>query len=234
MIKHILNITLILCCVLLMAGCNKPKPPAAPTTKTDTITKTGESAVAQPVEETTKMETPKTDLTPVKPKTLKTGKYAVISVKSGGENLGQIKIELNKKEAPKTCENFVKLAEKGFYNGLTFHRVIPGFVIQGGDPSGDGTGGPGYTVPAEISPNLKHVRGAVATARTGDAVNPTKASSGSQFYICHAPAHFLDGNYTIFGIVVQGLDVVDKIANTKTGPGDKPITPVIMEKVVIE
>lgn len=231
MLKHILSISLVVCCALLIAGCNKPKQPVMQTAKTDTITKAAEPAQTKPIEETTKMETSKTDSVPVKPKT---GKYVVISVKSGGEQLGNIKIELYKKEAPKTCENFIKLTNQGFYNGLIFHRVIPGFVIQGGDPKGDGTGGPGYTVPAEISPNLKHERGAVATARTGDQVNPTKASSGSQFYICHAAAHFLDGNYTVFGKVVQGMDVVDKIANTKTAPGDKPITPVVMEKVVVE
>ncbi|MEO0074503.1 MAG: peptidylprolyl isomerase [candidate division WOR-3 bacterium] len=162
-------------------------------------------------------------------------KYVVISVKSADEYLGKIKIKLYTKEAPKTTENFIKLVNQGFYNGLTFHRVIPGFVIQGGDPKGDGTGGPGYTIPAEINANLKHIRGAVATARLSDQVNPTKASSGSQFYICHAPAPHLDGNYTIFGMVVEGMDVVDKIALVKTTPGNnKPIVPVVMEKVYLE
>ncbi|MCS7258005.1 MAG: peptidylprolyl isomerase [candidate division WOR-3 bacterium] len=158
----------------------------------------------------------------------------MIYVKHGEEALGKIKILLYTKEAPKTCENFIKLAKQGFYNGLTFHRVIPGFVVQGGDPKGDGTGGPGYTIPAEISPNLKHIRGTVACARLPDQVNPEKASSGSQFYICHQPAPHLDGNYTIFGQVVEGMEVVDKIAQVKTGSNNRPIVPVIMEKVIIE
>jgi cyclophilin family peptidyl-prolyl cis-trans isomerase len=162
------------------------------------------------------------------------GKYVVIYVRHGEDQLGKIKIGLYTKEAPKTCENFIKLVKKGFYNGLTFHRVIKGFVVQGGDPKGDGTGGPGYTIPAEISPNLKHIRGAVACARLPDHVNPTKASSGSQFYICHQPAPHLDGNYTIFGQVVEGLEVVDKIAQVRTGLNDRPVVPIIMEKVVVE
>ena len=96
-------------------------------------------------------------------------------------DFGDIKIELRPDVAPKTCANFLKLTSEGFYDSLTFHRIIKGFMIQGGDPKGDGTGGPGYTVPAEIS-TLKHVRGALATARLGDAANPSKASSGSQFF----------------------------------------------------
>jgi cyclophilin family peptidyl-prolyl cis-trans isomerase len=135
---------------------------------------------------------------------------------------GDIVIELNAEVAPKTVANFVKLSRDGFYDGLTFHRVEPGFVAQGGDPAGNGTGGPGYTVPAEIS-TLKHLTGTVATARQGDQVNPDRKSSGSQFYICLAPAPFLDNAYTIFGQVSEGMDVVQKIA-----VGD------VMRKVTIE
>jgi len=113
-------------------------------------------------------------------------------------------------DAPQGVNNFVTLANNGFYDGLTFHRVEPGFVIQGGDPKGDGTGGPGYTVPAEI--NHKHGRGALAWARTGDQVNPTKASSGSQFYITQQETPFLDGQYSVFGQVISGMEIVDKIA----------------------
>ena len=127
---------------------------------------------------------------------------------------GDIIIELNVQKAPKTVENFVKLARKGFYDGLTFHRVEPGLLIQGGDPQGDGTGGPGYDLPAEIS-DLKHLPGTVAMARKGDQVNPERRSSGSQFYICLTALSTLDGQYTIFGQVVQGLDVAGQIA-----PGD--------------
>ena len=131
---------------------------------------------------------------------------------------GTIRLELYPGKAPKTVENFVKLANKGFYNGVTFHRREEGFVIQGGDPKGNGTGGPGYTIPAEFN-KQKHVRGAVAMARTSD-----PNSAGSQFYICLAPANFLDGQYTVFGIVTKGMDVVDKVK-----VGDKMKTVKIVE-----
>jgi peptidyl-prolyl cis-trans isomerase B (cyclophilin B) len=124
---------------------------------------------------------------------------------------GNIVLELYPEVAPKTVANFEKLSKDGFYNHLTFHRVEPGFVVQGGDPAGNGTGGPGYEVPAEISPTEKHLRGTLAMARTGDNVNPERKSSGSQFYICLAPAPFLDGQYTSFGGVVEGMNVVDQI-----------------------
>ena len=126
---------------------------------------------------------------------------AVITMEKGGD----IVIEFYPEDAPKTVENFVTLAKKGFYNGVTFHRVEPGFVVQGGDPKGNGTGGPGYTIKDEFN-KQKHVRGAVAMART-QAPN----SAGSQFYITLAPAHFLDGQYTVFGQVTSGMEVVDKI-----------------------
>jgi peptidyl-prolyl cis-trans isomerase B (cyclophilin B) len=139
---------------------------------------------------------------------------AVITMEKGGD----IVIEFYPNDAPKTVDNFVKLANKGFYNGVTFHRREEGFVIQGGDPKGNGTGGPGYTIPAEFN-KQKHVRGAVAMARTQD-----PNSAGSQFYICLAPANFLDGQYTVFGIVTKGMDVVDKVK-----VGDKMKTVKIVE-----
>jgi peptidylprolyl isomerase/peptidyl-prolyl cis-trans isomerase B (cyclophilin B) len=126
---------------------------------------------------------------------------AVIAMDKGGE----IRIELYPEDAPKTVESFITLTRKGFYNGLTFHRVEPGFVAQGGDPNGDGSGGPGYKLKAEFN-KRKHTRGTVAMARTRD-----PDSAGSQFYICFAPAAHLDGQYTVFGQVVQGMDVVDRI-----------------------
>jgi peptidyl-prolyl cis-trans isomerase B (cyclophilin B) len=122
---------------------------------------------------------------------------------------GTIMFELFEDDAPKTCANFIKLAEDGFYDGLTFHRVVPGFVVQGGDPQGDGTGGPGYTLEAEIKRN--HLRGSVAMARLGDAVNPERRSSGSQFYICLEPQPNLNDKYTVFGKVFEGMGVVDQI-----------------------
>ncbi|MBI2066923.1 MAG: peptidylprolyl isomerase [Deltaproteobacteria bacterium] len=125
---------------------------------------------------------------------------------------GDITLELYPKEAPLTVTNFVNLSKGGFYNNLTFHRVVENFVIQGGDPEGTGAGGPGYNLPAEIKNNPhKHVEGALATARLGDQVNPEKRSSGSQFYITLAATPFLDGNYTVFGKVTSGMDVVKKI-----------------------
>lgn len=132
---------------------------------------------------------------------------------------GEIVIKLFDKEAPKHSDNFLKLVQKGFYNGIVFHRVVPGFIIQAGDPitkkdpkdPAVGTGGPGYTVPAEIK--MKHHRGTLAMARQADEVNPTRASSGSQFYICtnDESAGHLDGGYTAFGEVIKGMNVVDKI-----------------------
>jgi peptidyl-prolyl cis-trans isomerase B (cyclophilin B) len=135
-----------------------------------------------------------------------TGHYAIVET-----DRGTFVMELYPKVAPKTVENFETLVKKGFYNGLTFHRVVPDFVVQGGDPDGTGMGGPGYTVPAEIDKNEHHLRGSVATARTGDEVNPKRESSGSQFYICLKLQPGLDGDYTVFGGVIKGMDVVDQI-----------------------
>lgn len=145
--------------------------------------------------------------------------------------LGTIKVRLYK-ETPKHKENFVKLCKSGFYNGILFHRVINGFMIQGGDPNSVkaepgamyGNGGPGYTVPAEFNPNFRHKRGALAAARMGDQVNPMKESSGSQFYICHGSPFELDMNYTVFGETIDGITVVDAIANSKTDQYDRPLT----------
>ncbi len=161
-----------------------------------------------------------------------TTKFVTLQVKG----FGDIKIELHPEDAPKTVENFVKLSQAGFYDCLTFHRVAKGFVIQGGDPDGNGTGGPGYTVPAEIK--RLHTKGAVAMARQGDAVNPTKASSGSQFYIALAPLTQLDGEYTVFGQVVAGMDIAEKIGlvaiDDPYGRGDgPPAETVTIEKAVI-
>lgn len=121
---------------------------------------------------------------------------------------GNIVAELYQ-DTPESLNNFVTLALNGYYDGLTFHRVEPGFVVQGGDPAGDGTGGPGYTIPAEI--NHLHPRGALAWARTGDQVNPERRSSGSQFYITLDATEFLDNAYTVFGYVIEGMDIVDQI-----------------------
>ena len=132
---------------------------------------------------------------------------------------GTISFELYSDVAPNTVANFEKLANTGFYNGLTFHRVEPGFVVQGGDPNGDGTGGPGYKIKAEFN-SRKHLTGTLAMARANQ-----PDSAGSQFYICLAPAPFLDGNYTVFGQVTQGMELVqgirkgDKMTSVKVSNG---------------
>jgi len=158
-----------------------------------------------------------------------TDQVAVVETK-----FGKIVIEFYDNDAPKTVANFIKLAKQGFYDGTTFHRVIPGFMIQGGDPnsksadrSTHGTGGPGYTVEAEIKRD--HARGTVATARLGDQVNPDKRSSGSQFFINVKDNGFLNGGYTVFGNVIAGMDVADKIANVPRDGRDNPNDPVSMK-----
>jgi peptidyl-prolyl cis-trans isomerase B (cyclophilin B) len=140
---------------------------------------------------------------------------------------GQIELELEPEEAPKTVANFTRLAGEGFYDGLTFHRVIPDFMIQGGDPKGDGTGGPGYTFEDE-SNGLPVERGAIAMANAGPNTN------GSQFFIVTADAcPWLDGKHTVFGRVTEGQDVVDRISKVDRDDRDRPRTPVTVERVEI-
>lgn len=141
---------------------------------------------------------------------------------------GDLTIELWNDVAPNHVENFLKLARDGFYDGLTFHRIIPGFVIQGGCPKGDGTGGPGHHVDAEFNDH-KHVAGTLAMARAQD-----PNSAGSQFYICLAPLPQLDNNYTVFGQVTDGFSVVERIGKVETDARDKPVEPVFIEKIHIK
>ncbi|OVE81393.1 hypothetical protein BVY03_04105 [bacterium K02(2017)] len=138
---------------------------------------------------------------------------------------GDITVELNQDKAPLSVTNFVQLANGDYYKGLTFHRVVPGFVVQGGDPQGTGQGGPGYTIKGETTNGLKHELGALAWARTGDQINPERRSSGSQFYITLAPTPHLDGAYSVFGKTLSGMEVVQKIAQ-----GDKIIDVIISTK----
>ena len=145
------------------------------------------------------------------------------------ENGGVIDLELDAAAAPLTVENFLKLVNEGFYDGLTFHRIIPGFMIQGGCPDGTGMGGPGWHINGEFQKNgwenpIRHSRGVISMAR---AMDPN--SAGSQFFIMHADAPHLDGSYAAFGRVVNGMDVVDEIAAVATGYGDKPQQPVVIE-----
>ena len=144
------------------------------------------------------------------------------------------KAELYPDVAPNTVNNFLSLVKKGFYDGVIFHRVIAGFMIQGGDPKGIGTGGPGYCIRGEFTSNgfkntLAHKRGVLSMAR---AMNPD--SAGSQFFVMHADAPYLDGQYAAFGKVIEGMEVVDAIANTKTDFRDKPVSEQKMKKVTAE
>jgi cyclophilin family peptidyl-prolyl cis-trans isomerase len=155
---------------------------------------------------------------------MKPGTYAHFET-----SLGNFTIQLFEEQAPKTVDNFVKLAEKDFYNGVIFHRVIDGFMIQGGDPTGTGRGGPGYKFADEFHPQLRHTsEGILSMANAGPNTN------GSQFFITLAPTPHLDNRHAVFGKVVEGLDVVKKIGKTPTGAMDRPVTDVVMKTVKIE
>ena len=150
------------------------------------------------------------------------------------ENGGVMKAELYPEVAPNTVNNFISLVKKGFYDGVIFHRVISGFMIQGGDPKGVGVGGPGYTIKGEFSANgfkndLKHDRGVLSMART---MAPN--SAGSQFFVRHEDSPHLDGQYAAFGKLTEGFDVLDAIAAVRTDYNDKPRTPQVMKKVTVE
>ena len=152
-----------------------------------------------------------------------------IVMKNGGVMKGELYPEI----APQSVGNFIALANSGFYDGLIFHRCIPGFMIQGGCPLGTGTGGPGYGIEGEFAANghenpIKHTRGVISMARS-----QSPNSAGSQFFIMHDDAPHLDGSYAAFGHVVEGMDVVDRIAETPTDWGDKPKKPQIMESVKV-
>jgi peptidyl-prolyl cis-trans isomerase B (cyclophilin B) len=153
-----------------------------------------------------------------------------ITMASGEE----IKVELYPSVAPNTVKNFISLVQKGFYNGTTFHRVIPNFMIQGGDPKGDGSGGPGYSIKGEFAKNgfnntLKHERGVISMARTN-----APDSAGSQFFIMVAAATSLDNNYAAFGKVTSGMETVDKIVNTQRDKADKPLQSQVMKTVTVD
>lgn len=219
--KRYLHIALAcLAAALLIAGCGNRKKAeaeaAAAQAEADSI------AAVKATEDSLKMEKTISELT----------EEPVLDIIT---NLGTMTVKLYS-GTPKHRDNFVKLALSGFYNGVLFHRVINGFMIQAGDPlSKDeaqkaawGTGGPGYTVPAEFVPEYRHKKGALAAARRGDAANPYRESSGSQFYIVQdeRACAQLDGAYTVFGEVIEGLPVIDKIAAVQTDGRDRPLSPV--------
>ncbi len=159
---------------------------------------------------------------------------ANIYISIDGSEVGTISVELYPETAKNTVDNFISLADSGFYNGLVFHRVISGFMIQGGDPLGNGTGGPRYAIKGEFTKNgfendLSHERGVISMARSAEF-----DSAGSQFFICHADAKFLDGEYAAFGKLISGEDVLDKVASVQTGAMDKPVKECTIDKVEIE
>jgi peptidyl-prolyl cis-trans isomerase B (cyclophilin B) len=150
------------------------------------------------------------------------------------DNGKTVKIELFPEIAPNTVRNFINLANSKFYDGLLFHRVIPGFMIQGGDPSGNGTGGPDYTIYGEFNTNgfvnpLKHTRGVISMARSKE-----KNSAGSQFFIMHKDYPSLDGEYAAFGNTIEGIEVIDEIAQVETGANDKPVKEVKIKSITVE
>lgn len=209
-----------------LVGCSKPAPTPQPKAQTELKTQPvapKESIAAKP------------QFTQEPPlMTFSGSPYLTIQVK----DMGTIKLRLDPKAAPHNVSNVYQLAKAGFYDGIVFHRIIKNFMIQTGDPTGTGGGGPAYRVPAEIK--LKNVRGAVAMARQGDQVNPTKASSSCQFYIILKDQPGLDqAGYTVIGNVVEGMNVVDKIAEVPVkqspmGEMSSPVTPVVMERVTVE
>lgn len=218
--KKLLLTGLILTLAFLAFGCSDDGNQAAPPPTQDEQAKPQEvsdSDIDQNTEDEEMSEAPAMQIDTNKEY------YAAIET-----NLGNIRIKFFPKDAPKTVNNFVVLAKKGFYDGVIFHRVIKDFMIQGGDPEGTGMGGPGYQFEDEPNPN-KNTRGKISMANAGPNTN------GSQFFIITTPATpWLDGKHTVFGEVVEGLDTVDKIEATETGANDRPVEPVRMIKVTIE
>ena len=145
-------------------------------------------------------------------------------------NMGEFEIELFEDKTPITTKNFIDLAQEGFYNGVIFHRIIDGFMIQGGDPTGTGMGGPGYTIEDEFTPELTHEsEGILSMANTG-----RPHTGGSQFFITLVATPWLDGHHTVFGKVVKGIEVVREIGHVKTGPQDRPVHDVVINKITIK
>ncbi len=210
---------LILAFAMLLAGCqkNEDTTTAAPSTEKETETTTAETTA----EETTR------NPDAVDPMDVET-MTAEITVK----DYGTIKLELYPSKAPQTVSNFVSLANQGFYDGTIFHRVIEGFMIQGGDPEGTGLGGPGYSIKGEFESNgfendIKHDRGVLSMARKSSPLD----SAGSQFFIVQEAAPHLDGDYAAFGKVVEGMEIVDEIASCETDANDKPLTDIVIESI---
>lgn len=231
-----------LCLVIFLAGCSTSKKVADEPPKEAAVEAAKEVVQEKPAAKAEKADKKaEVKAKPAVQPPAKKGKpmFAVMET-----SMGTFKIKLFADEAPKTVENFVSLAEgtkewtdpkngkkekKSLYNGTIFHRVIPNFMIQGGDPLGNGTGGPGYRFADEFSPKLKHSKpGILSMANSGPGTN------GSQFFVTVAATPWLDNKHSVFGEVVEGMDIVTKISETKTAPGDKPVQPVILKSVKIE
>jgi cyclophilin family peptidyl-prolyl cis-trans isomerase len=221
------------CLALAAAGCGgddetaSTTTPAATATATATATPedtggeqgTGCTAVAKPKPKTTKLAKPKERLDP--------GKTYVATITT---NCGEFEITLDPKRAPKTGGSFKYLADKGFYDGLAFHRIVPGFVIQGGDPEGSGTGGPGYSIVEPPPANLAYTKGVVAMAKTA---LEDPGTSGSQFFVVTGDDAQLPPEYALLGKVTKGMDVVDLIGAAPVGPDEQPVKPVVMTSVKV-
>ena len=218
-IKNLSMIAITSFIAISAVGCGTAKTES----KTDEATKTPAPATATATE---LVSVPQTDVV----KTTDNLPIATIKVK----DYGTMEFELYPSVAPNTVNNFIELANKGYYNNLTFHRIISDFMVQGGDPTGDGTGGPGYTIKGEFTSNnftnnLKHKVGVISMARTGE-----PNSAGSQFFIMTKDYPSLDGQYAAFGRIIKGLDVLTKLNTVKTGTNDKPLTPVVIESVTVD
>lgn len=189
------------------------------------------TATTEPTQEPTQEPTPEPTPEEEGPELLGSDQHPEVTLEiSNGQN---IVIELYPEVAPNSVNNFVSLVESGFYDGLIFHRVIPGFMIQGGDPDGRGTGGPGYAIAGEFESNgfenkLKHSRGVLSMARSGD-----PNSAGSQFFIMVEDAPHLDGDYAAFGAVIEGMEAADEIVNQETGANNMPVEPLSIVKATV-
>lgn len=227
--------------VIVSTGCgayksnenNKPGS-GSPSNQSDQIkdqepdTSKAPEATKEPEDDAVQETEPEND----EPELLGADKHPVVTIEMSNDKI--IKAELYPEVAPNTVSNFISLIQSGFYDGLMFHRVIPGFMIQGGDPQGNGTGGPGYSIPGEFTENgftnkLKHTRGVLSMARSG-----MPDSAGSQFFIMVDDAPYLDKLYASFGMVTEGMDVVDEIVNQDRDAGDKPLEPLAMKKVTVD
>lgn len=212
---HLKKLTVLIVMLLVLSACGEEPAPS----NNNTGTAGSNTATATPTPE------PELEL-------LDSSQHPEVTIEMS--NGGIIKLELYPEIAPNTVNSFVSLVQQGFYDGLIFHRVIPGFMIQGGDPEGTGVGGPGYSIKGEFTANgfenlLPHTRGVISMARS-----KSMDSAGSQFFIMHAVSPHLDQQYAGFGMVTEGLEVVDEIVSQKRDKGDRPLEPLVMTKVTVD